>query len=64
MKKVYSGHHAKFFEIEKELKDRICSMWDQCATNIELLHKGIKQFLRLLKGVVTKEGRSIKTVFD
>ena len=39
-------------------------MWDQCANNIEPLGKAIKQFLPLLKAVVTKEGKPIKTVFD
>ena len=61
--KVYSGHHAKPFESEKELQDTICSVWDQCTENVELLRKAIKQFLPRLKAVVTKEGRSIKTVF-
>ena len=60
---MYSGHHAKPFESEKELQDTICSVWDQCTENVELLRKAIKQFLPRLKAVVTKEGRSIKTVF-
>ena len=56
--KVYNGHGAKHFESEKELKDRIFS-----ATNVEINCKARKQFLPLLKEVVTKEGRPIKTVF-
>ena len=60
--KIYSGHNTKPFESEKELQGRICSVWDQCTENVELLHKAIKQFLPHLKAVVTKEGRSIKTV--
>ena len=39
-------------------------MWEQCSNNIEPLCKAIKQFLLGLKGVVTKEGRPIKAVFD
>ena len=49
---------------EKELKDRIFSVYDQCATNVEPLPKARKQFLPRLKDVVTKERRPIKTVFD
>ena len=56
--KVYNGHGAKHFESEKELKDRTFS-----ATNVETNCKARKQFLPLLKEVVTKEGRPIKTVF-
>ena len=37
---------------------------DQCANNIEPLRKAIKQFSSRLKAAVTKEGRSIKNVFD
>ena len=61
-RKVYSGHHAKLFKRKKELQDRIYSVWDQCAANVELLRKAIKQFLPRLKTPATKEGRSIKTV--
>ena len=42
---MFGGHHAKRFESEEEFKERICSMWNQCATNVELLRKEIKQFL-------------------
>ena len=42
--KVYIDHYAKPFESEKELKDRISSVWDQYATNVELLPKAIKVF--------------------
>ena len=61
--KVYSGHDAKHFESEKKLKDRIFSVYDQCATNIEPLCKARKQFLPRLKDIVSKEGRPIKNVF-
>ena len=60
---MYSGHHAKSFESEKELQDRIRSMRDQCTENVKLLRKAIKPFLPRLKFVVTKEERSNKTVF-
>ena len=59
---MYSGHNAKHFQSEKELKDRIFSAYDQCATNVEPLRKARKQFLPCLKDFVTKEGRPIKTV--
>ena len=55
---MYNGHGAKHFESEKEFKDRTFS-----ATNVETNCKARKQFLPLLKEVVTKEGRPIKTVF-
>ena len=61
--KVYSCHDAKHLDDEKEFKDRIFSVYDQCATNVEPLRKTWKQFLPRLKVVVTKEGRSMKTVF-
>ena len=61
---MYSGHNTKNFESEEELKDRIFSVYDQCATNVEPLRKARKQFLQRLKDVVTKERRPIKTVFD
>ena len=61
--KVYSGHDAKYYEGEKRFKDRIFSVYDQCATNIEPLRKARKQSLPRSKGFVTKEGRPIKTVF-
>ena len=60
---MYSGHNAKHFESEKELKDRIFSVSDQCATNVEPLRKARKQFLPSLNDVVTKERRPIKTKF-
>ena len=56
--KVYSGHDAKHFEGEKELKDRIFSVYDQCATNGEPLRKARKQFLPHLKDFATKEGKT------
>ena len=61
--KVYSGHNAKHFESEKELKDRIFSVSDQCAANVEPLRKARKQFLTSLNDVVTEERRPIKTKF-
>ena len=60
---MYSGHNTKHFESEKELRDRIFSVYEQCATNVEPLHKARKQFLPSLKDVVTKERRPIKTKF-
>ena len=41
-KKVYSSHDAKHFGNEKELKDRIFSVYNQCATNFEPLCKARK----------------------
>ena len=61
--KHFESHNAKHFKSEKELKDRIFSMYDQCTTNVEQLCRARKQFLPRLKDVITKEGRSIKTVF-
>ena len=56
--KVYSGHDAKHFEGEKMLKDRIFSVYDQCATNGEPLREARKQFLPHLKDFATKEGKT------
>ena len=55
---------VKVKKIEKELKDRIFSVYDQCATNVEPLSKARKQFLPRLKDVVAKERRPTKIVFD
>ena len=52
---VYSSHDAKHFGDEKRFKDRILSVYDQCATNVEPLRKARKQFLPRLKDFVTKE---------
>ena len=60
---VYSGHDAKHFGDEKRFKDRILSVYDQCATNVEPLRKARKQFLTSLNDVVTEERRPIKTKF-
>ena len=46
---------VKVKKSEKELKDRIFSVYSQCATNVEPLPKARKQFLPRLKDVVTKE---------
>ena len=59
--KVYSGHDTKYFETEKELKDKMFSTYDQCVTNVEPLGKARKQLLPCLKDV-TKGGRPIQIV--
>ena len=51
---MYSGHNTKNFESEEELKARIFSGYDQCATNVEPLRKAMKQFLPRLKDVAKK----------
>ena len=58
-----SGHDLNQFEGEKELKDRIFSVHNQCARNVKLLRKAKKQFLPRLKDVVTKEVRPTKPAF-
>ena len=55
IKKVYSGQDAKRSEGEKEWKDKIFSVYDQCTTNVESLREARKQFLPRLKDVVTKK---------
>ena len=60
--KLYSGNDAKHFGSEKELKDRIFSVYDQCGTIVDPLRKARKQFLLRLKDV-TKERRPIKNLF-
>ena len=52
---VHSGHDAKHFEGGKMLKDRIFSVYDQRATNVEPLRKARKQFLPRLKDFVKKK---------
>ena len=62
--KLYIVRDAEHFESEKKLKDRIFSVHDQCATNVEPLCKARKQFWPRLKDVVTKEQRPVKAVFN
>ena len=60
--KVYDGCYYPFATIN-ELKRRICDVWDECTTDLPQICKTMKQFLRSLEAVDTKEGSSIKTVF-
>ena len=55
---VHSGHDAKHLEGGKMLKDRIFSVYDQRATNVELLRKARKQFLPRLKDFVKKKRKT------
>ena len=61
--KVYDGRYCYLFTTINELKRQICDIWDECATDLPQICKAMKQFLRCLEAVDTKEGSSIKTVF-
>ena len=59
---MYEGRMGKPFKNETELKRKIKSVWNECATNTTEIRKAFRQFLPRLKAVVEKNGYSIKTV--
>ena len=61
--KVYADRHNKPFASEDEMKQRIKSVWNECASNTEEIRKAMRQFVPRLKAVRDKQGYSIKTVF-
>ena len=62
-RKVYEGRHNRPFTSERELIERIKSVWDEFATNKVEIRKAMKQFVPRLKAVEEKQGHSIKTLF-
>ena len=62
-RKVYEGRHNRPFTSERELIERIKSVWDEFATNKVEIRKVMKQFVPRLKAVEEKQGHSIKTLF-
>ena len=62
-REVYKGRHNKPFATEKEMQQRIKSVWSKCANNKCEIRKAMKQFVPRLKAVEEKKGFSIKTVF-
>ena len=62
-RKVYEGRHNRQFTSERELIERIRSVWNEFATNKVEIRKAMKQFVPRLKAVEEKQGHSIKTLF-
>ena len=62
--KVYKGRMGKPFKSERELKQKIRSVWGECAKNKAEIRKAFRQFIPRLKAVVDKNGFSIKTVYE
>jgi len=52
--RVYEGLHGRPFASEDELKERIKSVWKDCATDLKTIRKAIKQFVPRLKSVEEK----------
>ena len=61
--KVYEGRMGRPFNDESELKQKIRSVWNECATNTEEIRKAFRQFVPRLRAVVDKDGYSIKMVY-
>ena len=61
--KVYAGRLNKPFKNELELKERIKSVWNECAKNTVEIRKAMKQFVPRLNAVADNNGYAIKTVF-
>ena len=62
--KVYQGRAREPFSSEEELKTKIKAVWKDCATDLKLLRKAIKQFVPRLRAVEEKQGYCIKMISD
>ena len=61
--KVYKGRMGEPFKNEKELKQKIKSVWKECASDKKVIRKAFKQFITRLNAVVDNNGHSIKMVY-
>ena len=61
--KVYQGRAGELFSSEEKLKTKIKAVWKDCATDLKLLRKSIKQFVPRLRAVEEKQGYCIKMIF-
>ena len=61
--KVYKGRMGEPFKNEKELKQKIKSVWKECASDKKVIRKAFKQFIPRLNAVVDNNGHSIKMVY-
>lgn len=61
--KVYANRNGEPFKNEIELKRRITSVWNECATDLVPIRKAIRQFVPRLKAVERKCGYSIKMLY-
>ena len=62
--KLYQGRAGEPFSSEEELKTKIKAVWKDCATDMKLLRKAIKQFVPRLRAVEEKQGYCIKMISD
>ena len=60
--KVYQGRAGELFSSEEKLKTKM-AVWKDCATDLKLLRKSIKQFVPRLRAVEEKQGYCIKMIF-
>ena len=61
--KVYQDRVGELFSSEEKLKTKIKAVWKDCATDLKLLRKSIKQFVPRLRAVEEKQGYCIKMIF-
>ena len=54
--KVYQGRAGEPFSSEEELKTKIKAVWKDCATDLKLSRKAVKQFVPRLQAVDKKTG--------
>ena len=60
--KVYQDRAGELFSSEEKLKTKM-AVWKDCATDLKLLRKSIKQFVPRLRAVEEKQGYCIKMIF-
>ena len=61
--KVYAGRKGRPFQNERELQQKIRTVWRECANDIVPIRKAIKQFVPRLKAIGIKKGYSTKMLF-
>ena len=62
--KLYQGRAGEPFSSEEELKRKIKAVWKDCATDMKLPRKAIKQFVPRFWAVEEKQGYCIKMISD
>ena len=60
--KIYQDRAGELFSSEERLKTKM-AVWKDCATDLKLLRKSIKQFVPRLRAVEEKQGYCIKMIF-
>ena len=59
---MHEGHHCKPFRSIQELKEKTIEVWDEGATDLHTIRKGLEQFLPHLCAVCEQVGGLIKSL--